>query len=94
MEKLAVAQIDRTGAPHFHAATWRDSPSICSLADAERHLGHVVRASKYWVAFDATHLNETGTGFRILGSCVDIMAAKRAVRHTLPIDCGRNPKLQ
>jgi hypothetical protein len=58
---------------------WHDSRSICCLVDAERHLGHVVRAGKYWLSFDATHLNESGTGFCLLGSSTNITAAKCAV---------------
>lgn len=69
-------------------ATWRDSGSICSLADVERHWGHIVRADKLWLAFDATHVNETGTGFRFLGSCTSIAAAKHAVEQLLEHHCG------
>jgi len=78
----------------FHRATWRDSPSICSLADFERHLGHVVRADKLWLAFDATRVNETGTGFRLLGSCTSITAAKHAIEQVLGHNCGLVPTLQ
>ena len=72
----------------FHKATWRDSGSICSLADVERHLGHIVKADKLWLAFDATHVNETGTGFRLLGSCTSIAAAKHAVEQVLEHNRG------
>jgi hypothetical protein len=58
---------------------WRDSPSVCALADDERHLGHIVRADNCWLAFDATRLNQTGSGFLLLGSCVNIAVAKSAV---------------
>lgn len=74
-----VKRIDEVRAAELHAATWRDSSTICSLADAERHLGHIIRAGSYWLAFDATHFNDTGTGFRLLGCCPDIAAAKQAV---------------
>jgi hypothetical protein len=60
-------------------ATWRDSPSVCALADDQRHLGHIVRAGDCWLAFDATRFNKTGTGFWLLGSCVNIATAKCAV---------------
>jgi len=72
-------QIDEVRTAQLHAATWRDSGSICSLADAERHLGHIIRAGDCWLAFDATHVNDTGTGFRLLGCCANIDAAKHAV---------------
>jgi hypothetical protein len=61
------------------APRWCDSSSICSLADGERHLGHIVNAGGYWVAFDATHLNEAGTGFAVLGTFPELTRAKRAV---------------
>jgi hypothetical protein len=78
----------------FHWATWRDSGSVCSLADSERHLGHIVRADKLWLAFDATHVNDTGTGFRLLGSCTSITAAKHAVEQVLEHNRGITATLQ
>jgi hypothetical protein len=77
----------------IHATTWRDSNSICALADAERHLGHIVRAGSFWLAFDATHVDESGTGFQLLGCCVSVDAAKCLVEHvidTIP-EVGRVP---
>ena len=65
--------------------TWRDSRSFCCLADAERHLGHIVRAGSYWLAFDATRSNESGTWFRFLGVCEGISAAKRVVELGRPM---------
>jgi hypothetical protein len=76
---LAAGQIDRVGSNQPYAATWRDSSSVCSLADGERHLGHVLKAGNHWLAFDATHCNESGTGFLFLGCYASITAAKRAV---------------
>ena len=58
---------------------WRDSPSVCALADDQRHLGHIVRAGNCWLAFDATRINKTGSGFWLLGACVNIAVAKCAV---------------
>jgi hypothetical protein len=63
----------------FRVAIWRDSPSVCSLTDDERHLGHIVNAGDCWLAFDTTHFNEAGTGFRLLGSWTNIAQAKCAV---------------
>jgi hypothetical protein len=67
----------------MHLATWRDSPSVCALADRQRHLGHIVRAADYWLAFDATHFNSTRNGFRLLGSSMNLSEAKRAVERAL-----------
>jgi hypothetical protein len=65
---------------HLLAGTWYDTTgSICSFADDERHLGHVLSALDQWVAFDATHGNKTGTGFCFLGCHASVAAAKRAV---------------
>jgi hypothetical protein len=52
---------------------------VCALADEERHLGHVVRTGGRWHAFDATHANQKGTGFRPLGTYISLLAAKEAV---------------
>jgi hypothetical protein len=62
-----------------HTATWTDSETVCCLANGERHLGHIVKVDGGWLAFDATHLNERGTGFRLLGCCTTITLAKYAV---------------
>jgi hypothetical protein len=78
-QSFPLAGFAEVRAAETQAATWRDSGSICSLADAERHLGHIIRAGDYWLAFDATHINETGTGFRLLGCCANVAAAKQAV---------------
>jgi hypothetical protein len=58
---------------------WRNSGSICALADGERHLGHVLKVGRQWYAFDATHFNEESNGFRTLGSFASLNAAKDAV---------------
>jgi len=60
-------------------AEWIDSDSVCALADGERHLGHVVRVGMQWHAFDGTHSNEEGNGFRSLGSFINLKAAKAAI---------------
>ena len=66
-------------AQHLMKAEWRNSNSVCALADGERHLGHVVRIGTRWHAFDATHFNEEGNSFRPLGKFVSLEAAKSAI---------------
>jgi hypothetical protein len=58
---------------------WRDSADICALCGEDRHLGHIVRSALCWIAFDATHLNDTGNAIRILGTFRSISEAKAAV---------------
>ncbi len=82
----AVARINGLEAVNPQLAKWSDSSAVCGFADAERHLGHIVKAGSYWLAYDATHLNETGTGFQLLGTSTDIDAAKRAVEQRFRID--------
>ncbi len=91
---LVIEQIDGVKSASLHKATWRDSSSVCSLADSERHLGHLVRAGSHWLAFDATHVNDNGTGFRVLGGYTSITAAKRAVEQVLETNCKLIPTLQ
>ena len=74
-----VERMGGAGTAQLPVAIWRDSPSVCALADDQRHLGHIVKAGNCWLAFDATHFNETGTGFCLLGSWTNIAVAKRAV---------------
>ncbi len=69
------------------APRWSDSPSICSLTDTERHLGHIVNAGRYWIAFDATRFNGAHSGFAPLGTFPEIASAKRAVEQS----CRRVP---
>lgn len=61
------------------APAWRNSNSICALADGERHMGHVLKIGGRWHAFDGMHLNEESNGFRSLGSFASLTAAKEAV---------------
>ncbi len=72
----------------LHAATWTDSETVCCLANGERHLGHIVKADDSWLAFDATHLSERGTGFRLLGCCTTITLAKYAVEQVFRKECA------
>jgi hypothetical protein len=78
----------------FPAATWRDSSSVCAFADGQRHLGHIVRAGDCWLAFDATRSNSAGTGFRLIGTWMDIAVAKRAVEEVLIRDSSLVSRLQ
>jgi hypothetical protein len=73
-EKALEALQHGDGAPE-----WRDSPTVCALADAERHLGHAVRVAEYWVAYDAIHFNPTHDGFRVIGTYPTIEEAKAAI---------------
>ena len=67
---------------------WRNSNSVCALADGERHLGHILKIGGRWLAYDATHFNEESNGFRSLGTFASQSAAKEAV-----VLCG-TPALQ
>lgn len=58
---------------------WRVSAHICALADGERHMGHVVKIGGRWHAFDATHCNPAGNGFRSLGTFAAVESAQQAV---------------
>jgi hypothetical protein len=61
------------------ALAWKISGHICALSDGERHVGHVVRIGGRWHAYDAMHSNETGDGFRSLGTFAAVESAKRTV---------------
>jgi hypothetical protein len=67
----------------FFAPAWRDSYSICALADSERHLGHAVRVGEYWIAYDAIHFNPANDGFRIIGTFGSIEDAKEAIESSV-----------
>ncbi len=72
------------GAPSCpQVAAWRDSDSVCALVDDGRHMGHMVKAGSCWLAYDATRTNESGTGFRLLGSWKEAAAAKFALEEAL-----------
>jgi len=75
--------IGETKIARFHATLWRDSPSVCALADDERHLGHIVKAGDSWLAFDATHPGGAGSGIRFLGSWMNTALAKCAVEQAI-----------
>ena len=63
-------------------AVWRDAEDICALADNDRHLGHIVNEGK-WRAFDATHPNNSGDGFRDIGIFASAAEAKAAVERAV-----------
>jgi hypothetical protein len=69
-------------------ATWRESANVCALADAERHLGHAIRAGNFWIAYDAMHLHPTGNGFRVIGTFATIGAAKQAIQENAGFSGG------
>ena len=58
---------------------WRNSDHVCALSDSERHIGHAVKIGGRWHAFDATHANVTGDGFRQLGVFATAELAQREV---------------
>ena len=67
----------------MHGIIWYETESVCALASAERHLGHVVLISRRWVAYDGTHTNPAGDGFAELGTFRDVTEAKAAVEKAL-----------
>jgi len=62
---------------------WYETAGVCGLADAERHLGHVVATPQGWIAYDGTHTNAAGDGFKELGCFGDVVGAKAAVEEAL-----------
>ncbi len=61
---------------------WSDSGENCALSDDERHLGHIVLASR-WQAFDATKLNDSGDSYRYIGAFRGKREAKAAVESSV-----------
>ena len=70
---------------------WRDAEDFCTLADGERHLGHIVYTGE-WEAFDAIHPNDSGNGFRELGAFPTVFLAKMAVVQAVYRSVGGMPK--
>lgn len=83
---MSPAPINEFTSATVHWAEWIDSDTICCFANGERHLGHVVKADDSWLAFDATHLGESGMSFRLLGCCTTITLAKYAVEQVFRRD--------
>jgi hypothetical protein len=67
----------------IHGAIWYETGSVCALASAERHLGHIVVTRQGWIAYDGTHTNTAGDGFDELGCFRDVVDAKAAVEEAL-----------
>jgi hypothetical protein len=88
------SQAAAKGTAQFHAATWRDSASVCALADDHRHLGHIVKAGDCWLAFDATHFSGINSGFYLLGSWTNVALAKCAVELAIADECDGGSRLQ
>ncbi len=61
---------------------WRDAEDICTFADCDRHLGHIVNTGD-WQAFDGIHPNDAGDGFRPLGAFPTASSAKTAVERAV-----------
>jgi hypothetical protein len=66
--------------------SWRNAEFVCALADADRHLGHLIKTEE-WHAYDATHSNEASKGFEYLGAFADVAAAKQAVESAVAGTC-------
>jgi hypothetical protein len=62
---------------------WSDGENSSAFADAERHLGHVLREANGWAAWDATHPAESGDGFRFVGLYESLQDAKFAVESSV-----------
>ena len=67
----------------IQGAIWYETESVCALATAERHLGHIEATPEGWIAYDGIHINPAGDGFDELGSFADVMEAKAAVEEAL-----------
>ena len=66
-------------------AVWFDSARVCALADAERHLGHAVRAHNEWIAYDAIHPNDRHDGFLLVGVFESLTMAKFTIEASVRI---------
>jgi hypothetical protein len=64
---------------------WHISEHLCALRDNERHLGHLTKTGNHWEAYDSTHLNPEGNGFRFLGTFTSIDIAKTAVEEATSV---------
>jgi hypothetical protein len=67
----------------MQGAIWYETESVCALATAERHLGHIAATAQGWIAYDGTHPNPAGDGFDDLGVFGDVKEAKAAVEAAL-----------
>ena len=76
---LATERVDGFRTEQFRV--WRHGVTLVQSVPLPMTSGiwaDVVRASDHWLAFDAAHINDSGTGFRFLGCYATITAAKRA----------------
>jgi hypothetical protein len=80
---LDARALPATNRAAMHGVIWYESDSVCAVANAERHLGHVVVTAEGWIAYDGTHSNPAGDGFNELGCFGDVMEAKAAVEEAL-----------
>lgn len=80
---LAARSLPATDKAAMHGVIWYETATVCALASAERHLGHVVVTDEGWVAYDGTHTNAAGDGFDELGRFDDVIEAKAAVEEAL-----------
>ena len=76
----ALPATDKTA---MHGVIWYATANVCALANAERHLGHVVVTAEGCIAYDGTHANAAGDGFNELGCFGDVIEAKAAVEEAL-----------
>jgi hypothetical protein len=92
MQEVIFTHSSRDSDAQAHPATdkasmygviWYESASVCALANAERHLGHVVVTEQGCIAYDGTHTNPAGDGFSVLGCFADVIEAKAAVEEAL-----------
>ncbi len=81
--KHTSADVSESTAPDRVAGPeWRNSGNVCALSDGERHIGHIVKIAGRWHAFDAMHCNDTGDGFRVVGTFATADAAREAVEQS------------
>lgn len=88
LERFSGLLANARGRFHFKedsGLAWQESDDVCALADADRHLGHVIRAGQLWIAYDAMHLNPSGNGFRVIGTFASVGAAKQAIEDNAEI---------
>jgi len=59
------------------------APSVCAIADSERHLGHAIKEEGLWTAYDAVHPDPAQHGFLVLGRFKSLLAAVRAIQSSV-----------
>jgi hypothetical protein len=89
----AMIVFDVNCTPSAERSSWRDSEFVCALADAHRHLGHLIKNER-WHAYDATHSEMPSHGFKYLGAFAELSSAKLAVEFAvwrMPARLGAKP---